>query len=147
LKTNLDHAVETHSDRVAACSAEQKRIDSALADLQAALALYRRLGLKFERVNVAGEDLLQLIFTQIDAARPSAEFMFAVHVSDADQYKGARRCLAPFACFHTSTCLRPAAVALCQPPVATDDLVAELNATNNFSRFVQAMRCRFKESL
>jgi Chromosome segregation protein Spc25 len=39
------------------------------------------------------------------------------------------------------------AVALCQPRVATDDLVAELNASNNFSRFVQAMRRRFKESL
>lgn len=37
-----------------------------------------------------------------------------------------------------------AAVAQCEPAVQCDDLVAALNETNNFSKFVVGMRSRFR---
>lgn len=39
------------------------------------------------------------------------------------------------------------AVASCVPPVKHDDLLADLNAANGFSAFVQGMRARFKASI
>ena len=37
------------------------------------------------------------------------------------------------------------AVTRCEPSVKCDDLVLALNESNNFSKFVQGMRLRFKE--
>jgi hypothetical protein len=83
------------------------------------IAFYRRLGLRFDCLE--GEQLL-LTFTQIDRADVEREFAIAVVVDDGDVYR----------------------VTTCTPAVSgLDALLAELNATNNFSQFVQAMRCSF----
>jgi hypothetical protein len=83
------------------------------------IAFYRRLGLRFDCLE--GEQL-KLTFTQIDAAEPTREFIIAVSVDDGDVYR----------------------VMQCAPEVELlDALVTELNATNNFSLFVQALRRSF----
>lgn len=88
LRESLGAATTAAAARAKETAVSQSSLDTALGELQATLALYGRLGLRFDRTCVDGEDLLQLIFTQIDSKRPTAEFMFAVHVSEADMYKG-----------------------------------------------------------
>lgn len=83
------------------------------------IAFYRRLGLRFDCLE--GEQLL-LTFTQIERANIEREFAIAVVVDDGDVYR----------------------VTKCTPAVAgLDALLTELNTTNNFSQFVQAMRRSF----
>ena len=63
-----------------------------------------------------------LAFTQIDRSDPEKEYSVAIVVNDDDVYR----------------------VTSCVPDVDDmDELVSELNATNNFSRFVQKVRCSF----
>ena len=83
-------------------------------------ALYKKLGLDFERVE---NDQLRLCFTQVDAARPQREFSLQVRVDANDVYHVTR--------------VEPGVAAL-------PALVEELNATNDFSRFVRSMRAAFK---
>lgn len=73
----------------------------------------------------AGTTRLRLVFTQIDPASPQREFFFSVNVDEQDQYE----------------------VAECSPAVPADRLdalVRTLNAKNDFSCFVKAMRREFK---
>ena len=89
------------------------------------LDAYKRLGLAFE--NVAGEagasSNIRCVMTLISASDPGARHCFEVHVSTSDDTY---------------------AVTSCQPPVAAlPALVAQLNATNQFSHFIQLMRREF----
>jgi hypothetical protein len=91
-----------------------------LNELTRGIAFYRRLGLDFEKIN---DDRLRLVFTQVDPADPEAKFCFSVRVTDADAYE----------------------VEECAPPVRElPELLRALNESNDFSRFVQAMRAAFK---
>ena len=89
-------------------------------ELTKGAALYKKLGLDFERVE---NDQLRLCFTQVDAARPQREFSLQVRVDANDVYHVTR--------------VEPGVAAL-------PALVEELNATNDFSRFVRSMRAAFK---
>ncbi len=96
-----------------------------LADFARGLDAYKRLGLAFE--NVVGEtgasNNIRCVMTLISAADPAQRFCFEVHVSPTDDTY---------------------AVTSCQPPIAAlPSLVAQLNATNQFSHFVQLMRREF----
>ena len=87
---------------------------------QGIIAFKTRLGLDFERI---GEDQLKLNLTRIDPSDPERVFAFAVHIDPNDKYH----------------------VILCDPPLNnTDELVDELNASNDFSLFVRRMRRSFK---
>ncbi len=96
-----------------------------LTEYARGLDAYKRLGLAFE--NVAGEagasNNIRCVMTLISASDPSARHCFEVHVSPTDDTY---------------------AVTACQPPVAAlPALVAQLNATNQFSHFIQLMRREF----
>lgn len=87
------------------------------------VAFYRRLGLEFEKIH---DERLRLVFTQIDPLDPTRPFAFNVRVADADEAY---------------------TVDGVDPPVAgLDALVVQLNATNDFSVFVQMMRRKFCEA-
>jgi Chromosome segregation protein Spc25 len=119
----------------AAHTAAAARTEDELNNLTRGVVLYKHLGLEFERV---GDDTssassssssssgahLKLIFTQIDAAAPAAQFTFTVAVDAADTY----------------------GVYDCAPPVSESvlqGLLRELNASNDFSAFVCGMRREF----
>ena len=96
-----------------------------LTEYARGLDAYKRLGLVFE--NVAGEagasNNIRCVMTLINPSDPGARFCFEVHVSPSDDTY---------------------AVTSCQPPVAAlPTLVAQLNATNQFSVFIQLMRREF----
>ena len=96
-----------------------------LTEYARGLDAYKRLGLAFE--NVAGEagasNNIRCVMTLISASDPAARHCFEVHVSPSDDTY---------------------AVTACQPPVAAlPALVAQLNATNQFSQFIQLMRREF----
>lgn len=96
-----------------------------LAEFARGLDAYKRLGLAFE--NVAGEagtsNNIRVVFTLIHPTDPAKRFCFDVHVSPTDDSY---------------------AVTSCLPPVAAlEGLLAQLNATNQFSVFVQQMRKEF----
>ena len=95
----------------------QWRVD----ELAKGAALYKKLGLDFERVE---NDQLRLCFTQIDSRAPAREFSLQVRVDANDVYHVTR----------------------VEPSVgeALPRLVEELNASNDFSRFVRSMRAQFK---
>lgn len=87
---------------------------------QGVIAFKTRLGMDFERI---GQDQLKINLTQIDPSDPKRVFAFAVHIDPSDKYH----------------------VILCDPPLNnTDDLVHELNTSNDFSLFVRRMRRSFK---
>ena len=93
-----------------------------LNELTRGIAFNKRLGLEFEKIH---DDRLRLVFTLIDGARPDRKFCFNVRVSAGDAY----------------------VVDGIEPPVpgGVEAIVSELNATNDFSRFVQTMRRAFLE--
>lgn len=92
-----------------------------LNELTKGISYYRKLGLDFERMN---DDRLRLVFTLIDPERPDAKFGFSVYITPNETY----------------------AVEECDPPLPRlEFLVAELNASNDFSLFVQTMRREFKQ--
>jgi hypothetical protein len=96
-----------------------------LADFARGLDAFKRLGLDFENVAGAGSNI-RVVFTRVDAADAARRFAFDVAVSPSDD---------------TYTVLG------CDPPVpALADLVAQLNASNNFAAFVQRMRAEFKRA-
>jgi hypothetical protein len=91
-----------------------------LADLRAALALYRdRLGLLFER---RPDETLDCVFTRVAPADPERAFTVSVKVLEGDRY-----------------------AATAEPPLpALPALVAALNASgNNFAAFVRGARREF----
>lgn len=99
-----------------------------LADFAQGLDAYKRLGLAFENVSGGGasgpSNNIRVVFTQLDPAAPQRRFAFDVHVSPVDDAY---------------------AIPACEPAVASlPSLVAALNASNDFARFVQAMRREFK---
>ena len=96
-----------------------------LAEFARGLDAYKRLGLAFE--NVVGEagtsNNIRVVFTLIHPTESTRRYCFDVHVSPTDDSY---------------------AVTACQPPVAAlERLVSQLNATNQFSVFVQQMRAEF----
>jgi Chromosome segregation protein Spc25 len=120
----------------AAHTAAAARTEDELNNLTRGVILYKHLGLEFERV---GDDAnssssasstsssgahLKLIFTQIDAAAPAAQFTFTVAVDAADTY-GVYDCAPPV------------------PEAVLQGLLRELNASNDFSAFVCGMRREF----
>lgn len=122
-------AAQTHTEKLGLNTTTQRTLQSAFEDLDSKLRLFALLGLTFERVprGMSGlgeetDELLRLIFRQVDPADPDKAFTFAIHISDTDVYR----------------------VAECFPRVRFDDLLAAVNATNDFSRFVQGMRLRFR---
>ena len=93
-----------------------------LQELTRGVAFYKRLGLDFEKIH---DERLRLVFTQVDALDPTRKFAFNVRVAESDEAY---------------------TVDDVDPPVAgLDALVAQLNATNDFSVFVQMMRRKFVE--
>lgn len=101
--------------------AREERVRFTLNELTKGVAYYKRLGLDFDRIH---DDKLRLSFTLIDPRAPDRAFAFNVKVSDSDTY-------------HVDSC---------EPPIAgLEGLVADLNASNDFSAFVQTMRRKFKE--
>lgn len=93
-----------------------------LQELTRGVAFYRRLGLEFDKIH---DDKLRMVFTQVDPADPARRFAFTVWVTPAETYA-----------------LDDVAPAL--PPGVAPALLAELNAGNDFSAFVQRMRRAFK---
>lgn len=91
LQASLEASTLRHEEHVESCSTAQATIDRALSELGTALALYKRLGMRFDRTTLGKEDVLQVVFTCIDPAAPSREFSFAVHVSERDTYNGKPR--------------------------------------------------------
>ena len=107
--------------------AEFERRDSdakhQLNELTRGISFYQRLGLDFEKIN---DDKLRLVFTQIDAMDPERQFAFNVRITETDVYE----------------------VDGCDPAVpGLAAIVKELNERNDFSRFVQLMRQRFRSGL
>jgi kinetochore protein Spc25 len=82
---------------------------------------YRKyLALDFQRVD---DNRLRFVFTHIDPANHERQFIFSVFVNSANTYE----------------------LVECEPRLANvAALVADLNADNNFSRFVQRMRAQFR---
>lgn len=82
-----------------------------------------RLGLAFKKVD---EENLQFVFKYIDPNDKDKPFVFTVSISNQDKYS----------------------VTNCMPEVeGLEDMVQQLNATNNFSKFVISMRRRFKDGV
>eukprot|EP01138_Halocafeteria_seosinensis_P005314 gb/GECG01005433.1/.p1 GENE.gb/GECG01005433.1/~~gb/GECG01005433.1/.p1 ORF type:complete len:252 (+),score=52.92 gb/GECG01005433.1/:1-756(+) len=104
---------------------QRKSSEYALQELTKGVSFYKRLGLTFDREE---NERLRIKFTQIDPAAPQKEFSFAVHVSDDDQYEVT-------ACNPSSLGENP----------SVDELVYQLNQTNNFSKFIREMRKKFKQ--
>jgi len=125
---NRLHAIREREDEI---RAEVQRLeadvekhlddnDKTNSDLtQGVIAFKNRLGLDFQRI---GQDQLKLNMTSIDRSDPDRIFSFAVHIDPNDSYH----------------------MILCEPQLkSTDELVNELNHTNDFSKFVRNMRKAF----
>lgn len=96
------------------------RNEGIIRELQKSLSFYRKFGLNFEKV---ANQKLRLTFTLIDPRDHAREFWFSLQVNGHDQYR----------------------VDECSPPVeALPMLLANLNASNDFSAFVIEMRKAFK---
>lgn len=82
---------------------------------------YRKhLALDFQRVD---DNRLRFVFTHIDPANHDRQFIFSVFVNSANRYE----------------------LVECEPRLpVVDSLIDDLNADNNFSRFVQRMRAQFR---
>ena len=87
------------------------------------MKMYKKLGLDFVRV---GDDRLKLNFQMLDPKAPQREFWFIVFVDEVDNY-------------HIES-IEPAME-------NTQELVEELNTSNDFSLFVRRMRARFQASV
>jgi hypothetical protein len=94
-----------------------------LADFARGLDAFKRLGLEFENVAGAGNNI-RVVFTRVDPRDAARRFVFDVFVSPADDSY---------------------AISGCEPTVpALAELASQLNVTNNFAAFVQRMRVEFK---
>ncbi|CAN0079212.1 unnamed protein product [Pylaiella littoralis] len=98
-----------------------------LSELGRGVLLYRRLGLEFEGGNV-GEDgsmkCLRLVFRQISRQEPERPFVIAVSIDQNGRY----------------------VVPECFPSLPTekfDDMLADVNETNDFAKFVSRARRGF----
>jgi hypothetical protein len=127
LPAELDTLTRLESEAKAALESERSALTDAEAqgahesrELTKGVVFYKKLGLEFHRM---GDDRLKLIFTMVDAASPEREFSFDVYVNGEDVYE----------------------VEQCEPAVPTlPELLAKVNADNDFSAFVRAMRQQFK---
>lgn len=109
--------------RCAEYESREAEVRFQLQELSKGVAFYRRLGLDFEKI---ADERLRLVFTLIDPLDPARAFSFNVRVAGEDDAY---------------------AVDSVSPPVpGVDALVAQLNASNDFSRFVQLMRRKFVEA-
>jgi hypothetical protein len=76
--------------------------------------------LDFQRVE---DNRLRFVFTNIDPANHDRQFIFSVFVNSSNKYE----------------------LVECEPRLPNlDAVLADLNADNNFSRFVQRMRAQFR---
>lgn len=101
----------------------QAELDYAIKEMSKGIAYYARLGLTFEAM---ADENVRLVFTHIDPAQPAQPYTFTLHVSESEEYV-----------------LRECSPSLPSMPT----LLAELNATNNFSAFVQRVRAAFVASV
>ncbi|CAN0037503.1 unnamed protein product [Phaeothamnion confervicola] len=121
LRTELERQLDEKQREEAT---RRRRKEQEINDLTRGVVFFKYLGLEFEHAGTGGEDeeaFLRLIFTQIDPEDPNRRFAFTVRVDASDAYH----------------------VANAAPPVPEEvvaPLLAELNATNDFSGFVRAMR-------
>lgn len=94
-----------------------------MTELAKGVTFYRqRLGLEF----VASDGQCHVSFKYIDPARPTKEHSFGLVVTDENRYE----------------------VHSVEPAVeGVDEMLAELNARNDFSRFIQRMRRAFKATV
>jgi hypothetical protein len=95
-------------------------------ELQPGQERYQHLGLSFER---AENEILRLVFTQIDPNDPDAPFAFDLTTNDANEY----------------------VIANCQPPLdeeSVEELVSRLNDEDDegLLEFVRDMRHLFKSA-
>lgn len=106
--------------------ATEASVRGQLLDFSRGLEAYKRLGLAFENVAADGgaTQNIRVVFTLLDPRDAARRFEFDVRVSASDDAY---------------------AVSGCAPPVAAlEGLVEQLNASNDFARFVQQMRREFK---
>ncbi|RYG49353.1 hypothetical protein EON67_06770 [archaeon] len=93
-----------------------------MQELTKGVSYYKRLGLTFQTIE---HDRVRLVFTLIDPTAVDKPFFFDIRLASNEAFE----------------------VLEVQPPVSgLSALVAELNETNNFSRFVQLMRQKFVET-
>jgi hypothetical protein len=122
-RAKRDAALQQHAGTRSELERTEGAVRQQLADFARGLDAFKRLGLEFENVAGAGNNI-RIVFTRLDAADAARRFVFEVHVSAADD---------------TYT------ISACEPLVpALADLVTQLNLTNNFAGFVQRMRIEFK---
>jgi hypothetical protein len=93
-------------------------------------------------LNLAAENRLRFVFTNIDPSKHERPFTFSVFINEQNVYQSEfeRRAI----------CVRAhgvaPAVAECSPAVSDIDVLLEkLNCTNNFGAFVQHIRRRFRD--
>jgi hypothetical protein len=122
-RAKRDAAQSQHASTRMDLEATEKAVRQQLADFARGLDAFKRLGLDFENVAGAGNNI-RVVFTRLDPADVTRRFSFDVHVSSVDDS------------YTISSCLPPV-------PILAD-LVAQLNSTNNFAGFVQRMRAEFK---
>ncbi|XP_041367880.1 kinetochore protein Spc25-like isoform X2 [Gigantopelta aegis] len=104
--------------------AQEKTTKERLLELEKSAEWFRNnLGLQFRKIS---GNKLQMIFTSVDDKDPKAPCSFHVQIDDSRKY----------------------IISNCEPPVEElDCLVEKLNATNNLSGFVQAIRKAFKTKM
>ena len=127
LETEIATIQTTQREQAAILEAKQAEIEhltktntGIVAELQKSLSFYRKSGLNFERFD---DRQLKLTFTLVDPRDHARPFSFFLLVNSHDQYE----------------------VEGCSPPIAAlPEMLATLNATNDFSAFVVGMRQQFK---
>ena len=95
----------------------------AVTELQRQVRYYERLGLRFVRVENGSS--LKIVFTQIDAKNPKREFVAGLQINNEDKYE----------------------ITACEPKIEKlNRMVEELNASNDFTKFIRGVRGAFKAS-
>ncbi|MEW5311170.1 MAG: hypothetical protein WDW38_002906 [Sanguina aurantia] len=120
LRRELAVAQEQQDHRMADHALEEGLRQKRMQALRTAVSVYStRLGLEFKQ----GPEELELVFTQIDTHDPERQFCFAVRILPDNSYQVTR----------------------CQPEVEqVSALLLQLNSSNNFAAFVQALRAAFQ---
>lgn len=117
----LDAEAQQAQKQAKRVDSKEKATEKTLSGVQRALQMYEdRLGLKFYHNDINEE--FSIVFTQLDPSHPSKEFKATILVLEGDRYK------------------------LCSSsPFLSNGqaLIDELNATNNFSNFITALRKSF----
>ena len=99
----------------------EKDVEYRIGELSRGVKAFQALGLRFQTLP---EGKLQLVFSRIDTLAPAREFSLSVRVDSGNRFQ----------------------VLACDPPLTDlEPHVEELNASSDFSRFVQTIRSKFKE--